>query len=42
MFRSAVYKVYAEKVNKIFLKVNDDKRLQTSDEVIANSCGCEY
>lgn len=34
-FRSEPYSIYTEKVHKIALSVNDDKRIQTLDVVIS-------
>ena len=34
-FRSELHNVFREKVNKITLNANDDKRLQTTDRVIS-------
>ena len=38
-FKSDHHKVYTEKVNKIALSSNDNKRLQTFDRVTAYSYG---
>ena len=38
-FRSYNHKLYTEKVNKIALSSNDDKRIQTSDKVTNFPCG---
>ena len=38
-FKSNYHDVYAEEVNKIALSGNDDKRLQTSDNITTYPCG---
>ena len=39
MFKSEAHNLFTEKVFKIALSANDDKRLQTLDEVITYPCG---
>ena len=38
-FRSYNHMVYTEKINKIALSANDDKRIQTSDKITTYPCG---
>ena len=39
VFRSDCYEVYTEEINKITLSSNDDKRLQTFNEITTYPCG---
>ena len=38
-FKSDYHNVYTEKINKIALSSNDDKRLQTFDKIVTNPYG---
>lgn len=40
-FRNDTHNSFTEKVNKIALPANDDKRIQTSDQVISYTCGTD-